>query len=142
MKIFLDTSSLIKLYHTESSTDELDNLFESNSIQEIFLSEITKIEFNSAIWKKVRTKDLTINEATEITDSFTNDYDNYSFVGSDYDLILQAKDLVTKYGVQGLRTLDSIQLASVIAIKSDLSFAVTADNLLRTLINLEGIKTS
>lgn len=142
MKIFLDTSSLIKLYHAESGTDELDNLFESNSIQEIFLSEITKIEFNSAIWKKVRTKDLTIDEATEITDSFTNDYDNYSFVGSDYDLILRAKDLVTKYGVQGLRTLDSIQLASVIAIKSDLSFAVTADNLLRTLINLEGIKTA
>ena len=96
MKIYLDTSSLIKLYHTESGTDELDNLFESNSIQEIFLSEITKIEFNSAIWKKVRTKDLTIDEATEITNSFTNDYDNYSFIGSDYDLILRAKDLVTK----------------------------------------------
>ncbi len=142
MKIYLDTSSLIKLYHTESGTDELDNLFESNSIQEIFLSEITKIEFNSAIWKKVRTKDLTIDEATGITNSFTNDYDNYSFIGSDYNLILQAKDLVTKYGVQGLRTLDSIQLASVIAVKSDLSFAVTADNLLRTLINLEGIKTA
>lgn len=133
---------MIKLYHAESGTDELDNLFESDSIQKIFLSEITKIEFNSAIWKKVRTKDLTIDEATEITDSFTSDYDNYSFVGSDYDLILRAKDLVTKYGIQGLRTLDSIQLASVIAIKSDLSFAVTADNLLRTLINLEGIKTA
>lgn len=142
MKIYLDTSSLIKLYHTESGTDDLDNLFENNSIQEILLSEITKIEFNSAIWKKVRTKDLTIDEAIGITDSFTNDYDNYSFVGSNYDLILQAKDLVTKYGVQGLRTLDSIQLASVISIKSDLSFAVTADNLLRTLINLEGIKTA
>jgi predicted nucleic acid-binding protein len=142
MKIFLDTSSLIKLYHTESGTKELDSLFEINSIQEIFLSEISKIEFNSAIWKKVRTKDLTIDEATEITDSFTNDYANYSFVGSDYDLILRAKDLVTKYGVQGLRTLDSIQLASIIEIKSDLSFAVTADHLLHTLINLEGIKTT
>jgi predicted nucleic acid-binding protein len=140
MKIFLDTSSLIKLYHTESGTDELDILFESNSIQEIFLSEITKIEFTSAIWKKVRTKDLTSEEATAIIDSFTNDYDNYSFVDSNGDLILHAKNLVTKYGVQGLRTLDSIQLASVVSVKFDVSFAVTADNLLRTFIKLEGIK--
>jgi uncharacterized protein len=141
MKIYLDTSSLIKLYHTESGTDELDNLFEKNSIEEIFLSEITKIEFNSAIWKKVRTKDLTNDEALEIINSFENDYNNYSFVDSSNDLILQAKDLVTKYGIQGLRTLDSIQLASIISIRSDLSFAITADNLLRTLINLEGIET-
>jgi hypothetical protein len=55
-------------------------------------------------------------------------------------LILHAKNLVTKYGVQGLRTLDSIQLASVVSVKFDVSFAVTADNLLRTFIKLEGIK--
>ena len=141
MKIYLDTSSLIKLYHTESGTNELDNLLENRVIEEIFLSEITKIEFNSAIWKKVRTKDLTNEEASELIGSFINDYDNYSFVDLDNDLILQAKDLVTKYGIQGLRTLDAIQLASIISVKSDLSLAVTADNLLRSLINLEGIKT-
>lgn len=59
MKIFLDTSSLIKLYHTEIGTDDLDKLLDENSVQEIFLAEIAKIEFSSAVWKKVRTKDLT-----------------------------------------------------------------------------------
>ena len=59
MKIFLDTSSLIKLYHFESGTDYLDQIFEEYIISEIFLSDIAKVEFNSAIWKKVRTKDLT-----------------------------------------------------------------------------------
>lgn len=58
MKVYLDTSSLLKLYHFEEGSDILDNLFANNPITDIFLSEIAKIEFASAIWKKVRTKEL------------------------------------------------------------------------------------
>jgi len=32
MKIFLDTSSLVKLYHKETGTEELENLFTSHNI--------------------------------------------------------------------------------------------------------------
>ena len=141
MKIFLDTSSLIKLYHLEIGTDYLDKLLEDNSISEIFLSDIAKVEFTSAIWKKVRTKDLTEKEANSIIDSFEKDYTNYTFIDLDTDLIILAKDLVFKYGLKGLRTLDSFQLASILKIKSKLSFAVTADDLLKSLIKEEGIKT-
>ena len=59
MKIFLDTSSLFKLYHREVGTDELENLFSQVKITHVFLSEIAKIEFTSTIWKKVRTKQIT-----------------------------------------------------------------------------------
>ena len=55
MKIYIDTSSLVKLYHAEPGTELIDKVFEQNSITEIYLSTITKIEFNSAITKKVRT---------------------------------------------------------------------------------------
>ena len=48
MNIFLDTSSLLKLYHKESGTDELLNLI-SGKAEQIYLSELAKIEFNSAI---------------------------------------------------------------------------------------------
>jgi len=141
MKIFLDTSSLIKLYHIEIGTDYLDKLLEDNSISEIFLSDIAKVEFTSAIWKKVRTKDLTEKEANSIIDSFEKDYENYTFIDLDADIVILAKDLVFKYGLKGLRTLDSFQLASILKIKSKLSFAVTADDLLKSLIKDEGIKT-
>jgi len=141
MKIFLDTSSLIKLYHTEMGTEYLDKIFEDNTINEIFLSDITKVEFTSAIWKKVRTKDITKEEATEIIDSFNEDYKNYTFIDLDSELILAARDLVLKYGFKGLRTLDSLQLASMVKVKSEFSFAITADNLLQTLIESEEIKT-
>lgn len=66
MNIFLDTSSLFKLYHTEIGTAELDMILLTKKITTIFLSEITKIEFVSTIWKKVRAKELTEIEANEI----------------------------------------------------------------------------
>lgn len=142
MKIFLDTSSLIKLYHTEIGTDDLDKLLDENSVQEIFLAEIAKIEFSSAVWKKVRTKDLTQEEALGIIDSFQTDYPNYSFVPTNHHLLILACELVTKYGLKGLRTLDSIQLASMLSVKTELSIAVTADELLRSLIENEGMSSS
>lgn len=141
MKIFLDTSSLIKLYHTEQGTDELDKLLDENSVQEIYLSEIAKIEFNSAVWKKVRTKDLTKEEADEIIGSFQTDYQKYSFITTDHQLLNAARDLVTKYGLAGIRTLDSIQLASIVSVKKELSLAITADDLLKSLINQEGVES-
>jgi PIN domain nuclease of toxin-antitoxin system len=55
VKIFLDTSSLIKLYYKEEGTSKLDKLFIENVITEIYISEITKTEFFSAIYKKLRT---------------------------------------------------------------------------------------
>ena len=141
MKIFLDTSSLIKLYHNEIGTDLLDKILEDHVVDEIFLSDIAKVEFTSAIWKKVRTKDLTPDEATDIINSFCDDYDKYTFIDLDSELISISRDLVIKYGLKGLRTLDSFQLASIIEVKSGLSFAVTADDLLKSLIELEGINT-
>lgn len=141
MKIFLDTSSLIKLYHNEIGTDILDKIFEDNEVGEIFLSDIAKVEFTSALWKKVRTKDLTSDEATDIIDSFCDDYDKYTFIDVNSELLSIARDLVIKYGLKGLRTLDSIQLASIIEVKTGLSFAVTADELLKSFIKLEEINT-
>ena len=38
MKIFLDTSSLFKLYHEEEGTEELEKVFSQAKITEIFLS--------------------------------------------------------------------------------------------------------
>ncbi|NCU31928.1 MAG: PIN domain-containing protein [Candidatus Moranbacteria bacterium] len=141
MKIFLDTSSLVKLYHSETGTIELDQIFAENAIHEIFLAEITKIEFASAIWKKVRTKDLTPDEAADLMSSFENDYEKFSFIAMSSKLVVLARDLVAKYGLKGLRTLDSIQLASVLNVKSDLSSAITADDLLKSLFTIEGLKT-
>ena len=63
MKIFLDTSSLFKLYHREEDTAMLEQIFSTTKVTNVFLSEISKIEFTSAVWKKVRMREITEFEA-------------------------------------------------------------------------------
>jgi predicted nucleic acid-binding protein len=48
MKVFLDTSSLLKLYHHEVGTERLLNTL-SQGVEEIYLSELAILEFHSAI---------------------------------------------------------------------------------------------
>jgi uncharacterized protein len=141
MKIFLDTSSLIKLYHYEKGTDSLDQLFEDYTISQIYLSEVAKVEFNSAIWKKVRTKELTQSEAQGLIESFEIDFEKYDFVNLDSDVLINARNLISKYGTKGLRTLDSIQLSSVLKVKHELSLFITDDDLLKRLAQMEDLKT-
>ena len=52
MKIFLDTSSLCKLYHQETGTEELEEVFSQVKITHIYLSEIAKVEFTSTVTKR------------------------------------------------------------------------------------------
>ncbi|MFN0033736.1 MAG: type II toxin-antitoxin system VapC family toxin [Saprospiraceae bacterium] len=80
MRIFLDTSSLFKLYHHEAGSEEIEQIFIQNAIQTVFLSEITKLEFASTVWKKVRTKELADEQARELIQAFESDFPNYAFV--------------------------------------------------------------
>lgn len=137
MKIFLDTSSLFKLYHEEDGTEELEKIFSQVKITEIFLSEITKIEFTSTIWKKVRTKEITTKQANLTLELFENDFGKYNFVATNSLLLEQARNLTTKYGKDGLRTLDSIQLSTCKTLKNEVDIFYTNDNLLMKLIERE-----
>lgn len=141
MKIFLDTSSLVKLYHRETGTEELENLFTSQNITTIFLSEIAKIEFTSTIWKKVRTKEITELEAKTTLELFETDFEKYTFIATDSIVIEIGRDLTTKYGMQGLRTLDSIQFSTAISLARQSDIFFTADKLLKSFFEAEGLST-
>lgn len=141
MKIFLDTSSLIKLYHREADTAELERVFSTVKITDIFLSEISKIEFTSAIWKKVRTKEIRRSEAQTTLNLFEADFKKYSFVVIDSIIIEQARMLASKYGIQGLRTLDSIQLSASLLLYQQVDMFFTADKLLKSFFEAEGLPT-
>lgn len=141
MKIFLDTSSLVKLYHNESGSEELIRLFDEQNIEAIFLSNIAKLEFSSAVYKKVRTRELSENEANELIQLFESDFSKYSFVNCNQEIIENSNSLLRKYGTNGLRTLDAIQLASVVKMKSEISLALSSDHKLKSFIVSEGIST-
>jgi predicted nucleic acid-binding protein len=141
MNIFLDTSSLFKLYHIEPGSEDLDNFFTSNQVQCILMSEITVIEFASTVWKKVRVGDLDINKALQLLEIFDEDFQKYNFIPIDEPLIKEALRLLNHYGKQGLRTLDSIQLASAYVVNRQIEYAITHDNLLNGFFKALNIKT-
>lgn len=142
MKVFLDTSSLIKLYYKEEGTSKLDELFIENVITEIYISEITKIEFFSAIYKKLRTGNLQIENVNDLINAFTADEHNYSIILIDREIVSFSQKLIEKYGIKGLRSLDAIQFASAYNVREAIDFAISDDKLLNTFLLSEGIQIS
>lgn len=140
MKIFLDTSSVFKLYQREEGTAELVRFVETK-VSKIYLSEITKIEFASTVMKKVRMKEFTEIKARETLEWFELDSVKYSFVDNDKFIFSQARKLISKYGTQGLRTLDGIQLATAVSLTHTADVFYTNDVLMKTFFELEGLPT-
>lgn len=140
MNLFFDTSALFKLYHSESGTKELTAFFSSNFIKAIYLSEITSIEFSSAVWKKCRKKEIKQSSAELLIDKFKIDSEKYNFINQSKSCSNLASVLIGKYWNKGLRTLDSLQLASALTFKSDLDVFITSDILLSEIALSENLK--
>ncbi len=135
MKVFFDTSVLVKLYYSES--DSLEFVSIVNKADRVYLSEIAKIEFQSAVWKKVRMGDIDEPTCTIILEYFENDFQNYEWIPVDTQLIDKARNLFSDYGKTGLRTLDSLQLASALQVKNQLDKCYSTDALLSELLSKE-----
>lgn len=55
------------------------------------------------------------------------------------NIIEAASNLLMKYGDKGLRTLDSLQLASALTLKDEDCIFLTSDNLLKSLFEEENL---
>ena len=108
MNIFLDTSILFKLYHQEKGSQEVDAFLSSHEIEHLYISEVTLVEFCSAVTKKFRMNEITLEQADNLVELFEKDYSTYKLVRVDDTLLNKAKSLVLKYRIEGLRTLDAI----------------------------------
>lgn len=142
MRIFLDTSSLVKLYHREPGTKELENLFSNFEIEIVRLTELSLIEFYSAIWKKVRMLEINQQKAEVIINLFERDFKKYMFIPINSAIIEMSKNFITKYGLQGLRALDAIQLSTAALLINQVDLFKTGDKLLQTFLEAEGLPTN
>ena len=85
--------------------------------------------------------EITLEQADNLVELFEKDYSTYKLVRVDDTLLNKAKSLVLKYRIEGLRTLDAIQLASAITVKDSFTIMMTSDDKLAETANLEGLKT-
>ncbi|HEY5464275.1 MAG TPA: type II toxin-antitoxin system VapC family toxin [Hanamia sp.] len=139
MKIYLDTSSLFKLYQKEPDSENLGDIFYNTSITGVFISEIAKVEFVSALFKKVRMQETDLSDAQKAIRLFDNDFEKYIIVPVESNIFEKAKQLILEHGIIGLRTLDAIQLASAIEVKRLINKYFTADKLLSSLFEKENL---
>lgn len=135
--IFLDTSSLVKAYHREEDSDRvLDTLAQHDRI---FLSEVAKIEFVSAFYRKMARGEATATEAEAGIRFFEDDHAQYHWIKLDAETVHAAKGLLRVHGTGGLRTLDAIQLAAAVSVKGTAEMFMTADKVLRSVFLKEGL---
>ncbi len=140
MNVFFDTSSLFKLYQKEEGTDSILKLFETNNIRTIYLAEIALIEFNSVVWRKCKMSEIKQEQAEILISKFEMDTDNFTIIPFNEVIRSRARNLISKHWKSGLRTLDSIQLSSVIKVKNNIDYFVCSDKILNQISRLEGIE--
>ena len=141
-RYFLDTSALVKIYHREVGSDYCLGLYANHS--HIIISELARVELHSAVYRKQREKQLNAKALNAVLKMFKQDcegrYEVLQVASLVYD---EACSLLSRYATMyGLRTLDSLQLATFINYcEKDQDCFVCADKKLSAVVECEGIQT-
>jgi len=112
MNLYFDTSALVKLFHEESGTEVVTDLI-NNPENSIFISDLTRLEFISALCRRYRNKEINDQELNEALSGFREDYSRFHVEPLGQMVLQEAEELLMKYGkTYGLRTLDALHLAT------------------------------
>ncbi len=71
---YIDTSSLVKIYHQETGTPQMLTLYKSADT--LYISELSRIEFVSTISRKYREHDITEATLDALKTKFHDDLDH------------------------------------------------------------------
>ena len=104
MILYLDTSSLVKLYVEEMHSDNVREWLEEAEL--VATCRVAYPETMSALTRRFRSGDLSKNEYDELLQRFSDDWGSY--VALDFDE-LDAGSLVKRYGLRGF---DAVHLSA------------------------------
>ncbi len=128
MILYLDTSSLVKLYVEEDESSKVDALVRSSEVTATSL--VAYAEARAAFARRFREKAFTLDEHDRIKEFFDKDWSRYLILSVTGDMIRLAGDLAEKHALRGF---DSIHLASALTLRQELSapivFSCFDDNL-------------
>jgi len=111
VNVFLDTSAIVKIYVDEAYSDIIRGIYSSFN-NTIYIADIAKVEFCSAIKKRLNQIDIEEEQYASIKTYFLNDYrDGFEVIKSEERLLDQALELIHEYS---LKAYDSVQLAAAL----------------------------
>ncbi len=131
MTVYLDTSSLVKLYVSEPGSDDVRVLVERASV--VATASIAYTEARAALARRRRERVLSVSAVASAKKAFEADWPGYFTVEVTSALCRQAADLAERYA---LRAYDSVHLAAFADIAretgvSDTRFSTFDDRLNR-----------
>lgn len=112
MNVFFDTSALVKFFNVERGTDRITELI-VNRRNQIFLSELARLEILSAFYRKFRNHQIDIIQLNEAISGFNDQLVWFNLESLNQFILDEAGTMLQKFGKDfGLRTLDAIHLAT------------------------------
>jgi predicted nucleic acid-binding protein len=135
--LYLDTSSLIKLYFREEGSEAIRSLIQQ--ARTLTSSAVAYVETRSGLVRGWRGHRLTDLEYSAAQDAFERDWTRYFVEDATLSLVREAAVLAERYFLRGL---DAIHLASALTLQRELRDAVTfssADNRLMSAAVAEGL---
>jgi uncharacterized protein len=135
MNLFFDTSALIKKYIDEQGSDRVDEILDQ--ARSVYVSGITEIEMLSAVKRLLHDGIIDKNGYNSVKKEMLYDLDFFQIIELDKTVIETAKELIEKYQ---LKSLDSIQLGTVLSIKDEIDLFAVCDDKLCTFAKQEGIR--
>jgi len=134
---FIDTSALVKRYHSEKGTEVMDRIF-SEEDKAIVISSICITEMVSAMNRKKEEKVISKEDLDAALSQFFHDaIKDFLILELDDGHIKDSIVLVLK---RSLRTLDALQLAVAIGLKELKPVFVCSDKKLVSAAENEGIE--
>lgn len=139
MELFVDTSALVKLYYPEPDSDQVEKIILGAA--RVFISELSRVDFASAMAKKTRTGEMDEDTCREIWGAFQDDLRSIqveviNLFNEDYE---RAAELILEFDLgTTLRTLDSLQLAA--ALREPQSLFLSSDAALNRIADRIGLR--
>ena len=119
MVLYLDTSSLVKLYVEEKDSSQIANLVGASNVTATSL--VAYAEARAGFARRFRERAFTANEYRLLLSSLNEDWGNYLILKVTNELVRRAGDLAEKHALRGF---DAIHLSSAVSLCQDFSAPV------------------
>jgi predicted nucleic acid-binding protein len=118
--LYLDTSSLVKLYVEETASAVVEGLV--RSAEAAATSLVAYAEASAAFARRFREKAFSSRDYKRMRSQFDSDWKNYLSIHVTFEIVRMAGDLAEKHALRGF---DAIHLASALTLREKLAAPVT-----------------
>jgi predicted nucleic acid-binding protein len=141
MNLFFDTSALVKFFHEEEGTETVTDLILDRN-NEIWILELARLEFFSAVFRRFRNKELDEKQLNTAVNSFEDQVDRFNIEPLGHAVLEEATLIIKNYGrTLGLKALDALHLGTLSLLSEEDWAFVAADDSLCGVAELMGYDT-